>query len=130
MTAYPYPTSPGISSKMRQQASRSTSPEVVLRRELHRRGLRYRIQQQLHPGVRRTADIVFGPSRVVVDVRGCYWHACPARGTRPLRTGSTGTPSWPATAQEMPTQNRGCGPPAGRSWSCGNMMIPARRLRR
>jgi DNA mismatch endonuclease (patch repair protein) len=20
---------------------------------------------------------VFGPSRVVVDVRGCYWHGCP-----------------------------------------------------
>lgn len=80
---YPYPASPRVSRKMRQQASRSTGPEVALRRELHRRGLRYRVQRRVLPDVRRTADIVFGPARVVVDVRGCYWHGCPEHGTRP-----------------------------------------------
>ncbi|CAN5137588.1 hypothetical protein BH20ACT8_BH20ACT8_20170 [soil metagenome] len=80
---YPYPSSAGVSSKMRQQASRSTRPEVALRRELHRRGLRYRVQQAVLTDVRRTADIVFGPARVVVDVRGCYWHGCAEHGSHP-----------------------------------------------
>lgn len=80
---YPHPSSAGVSSKMRKQASRSTRPEVALRRELHRRGLRYRVQRRVLPDVRRTADIVFGPARVVVDVRGCYWHGCTTHGTRP-----------------------------------------------
>jgi DNA mismatch endonuclease (patch repair protein) len=80
---YPKPSSAGVSSRMRQQPSRSTGPEVALRRELHRRGLRYRLQRRVLPDVRRTADIVFGPARVVVDVRGCYWHGCAEHGTRP-----------------------------------------------
>jgi DNA mismatch endonuclease (patch repair protein) len=35
------------------------------------------------PDVRRTADIVFGPARVVVEVRGCFWHGCPLHATSP-----------------------------------------------
>lgn len=27
--------------------------------------------------VRRTADVVFGPARVVVMIDGCFWHGCP-----------------------------------------------------
>jgi DNA mismatch endonuclease (patch repair protein) len=27
--------------------------------------------------VRRTADVVFGPARVVVMIDGCFWHNCP-----------------------------------------------------
>lgn len=36
------------------------------------------------PEVRRTADIVFGPARVVVEVRGCFWHGCPTHATDPV----------------------------------------------
>ncbi|WP_083459926.1 very short patch repair endonuclease [Jiangella muralis] len=75
------PTSEHVQGRFRAQARRDTSPEMALRRELHRRGLRYRVQRRLLPGVRRTADIVFGPAKVVVDVRGCWWHACPEHGT-------------------------------------------------
>lgn len=82
-SGYPHPSSAGVSRKMQQQATRCTAPEVALRRELHRRGLRYRVQRRVLPNVRRTADIVFGPARVVVDVRGCYWHGCAQHGTRP-----------------------------------------------
>lgn len=46
-------------------------------------GLRYRLQRAVVEGVRRRQDIVFGPSRVIVDVRGCYWHGCPIHGTAP-----------------------------------------------
>lgn len=82
-SAYPYPSSPGVASKMRQQRSGATGPELALRRELHRRGLRFRVQVRVLAEVRRTCDIVFGPARVVVDVRGCYWHGCADHGTRP-----------------------------------------------
>jgi DNA mismatch endonuclease, patch repair protein len=68
---------------MRAQRLRDTTPELALRSELHRRGLRFRVQRRLLPDVRRTADIVFGPSRVVVEVRGCFWHGCPEHGTSP-----------------------------------------------
>lgn len=56
---------------------------MALRRELHRRGLRFRLHRRVIPGLRRELDIVFGPARVAVDVRGCFWHACPEHATRP-----------------------------------------------
>ena len=62
---------------MRNQQSKNTGPEVLLRRALHARGLRFRIHQPVVPGTRRQIDIVFGPSKVAVDVRGCYWHGHP-----------------------------------------------------
>lgn len=68
---------------MRRQATSSTRPELDLRRELHARGLRYRIQKRPLPALNRTADIVFGPTRVAVDVRGCFWHSCPDHGNTP-----------------------------------------------
>lgn len=59
---------------MQQQRSLNTGPEVALRRALHRRGLRFRVHRQIVPGTRRRVDIAFGPARIAVDVRGCYWH--------------------------------------------------------
>jgi DNA mismatch endonuclease (patch repair protein) len=56
-----------------------------LRRILHGRGLRYRLDRPL-PGLpRRRADITFGSQRVAVFVDGCFWHACPEHGTLPKR---------------------------------------------
>ncbi|MFE5948045.1 very short patch repair endonuclease [Streptomyces sp. NPDC056480] len=57
--------------------SRDTKPEWLLRRLLHAQGLRYRVAAKPLPGLRRTADIVFGPTKVAVFVDGCYWHGCP-----------------------------------------------------
>lgn len=67
---------------MQRQARRDTKPEIALRRELWRRGLRYRIDMAAVPG-RRRADIVFTRGRVVVYVDGCYWHSCPDHATVP-----------------------------------------------
>lgn len=69
---------------MRLQRTKHTTPEILLRRSLHARGLRFRLHKRLLTDTRRTADIVFPGSRVVVDVRGCFWHGCPEhcrRGT-------------------------------------------------
>ena len=68
---------------MQRQRERDTKPELELRRELHRLGLRYRVQRCPLPTLRRKLDVVFGPSRVVVDVHGCFWHSCPEHATRP-----------------------------------------------
>jgi DNA mismatch endonuclease (patch repair protein) len=76
------PPTPGVGERMRQQSNRDTTPEVELRRELWRRGLRYRVQVAgLVP--RRKIDIVFAGQRVAVDVRGCFWHGCPLHATAP-----------------------------------------------
>lgn len=66
---------------MQRQARRDTGLEMGLRRRLHARGLRYRVQVPLLP--RRTVDIVFTRRRVAIDVRACFWHACPEHGGVP-----------------------------------------------
>jgi DNA mismatch endonuclease, patch repair protein len=68
---------------MSRQATRDTAPEVRLRRELHRRGLRFRLGVRPLKGLRSTPDIVFGPTRVAVYVDGCFWHSCPQHATQP-----------------------------------------------
>lgn len=62
---------------MRRSSSR---PEMLIRRELHRRGLRFRINYALLPG---RPDVVFTSARVAVFVDGCFWHACPDHGVMP-----------------------------------------------
>jgi DNA mismatch endonuclease, patch repair protein len=69
--------------RMKLQQQRDTKPEMALRRELHRRGFRYRIDVSPLPGMRRRADIVFTSARVAVFVHGCFWHGCPEHGTKP-----------------------------------------------
>lgn len=68
---------------MAAQGTRDTAPEIALRRELHRRGLRYRVGVRPLPGLRRTADVVFRGAQVAVFVDGCFWHQCPEHGTVP-----------------------------------------------
>lgn len=67
---------------MQRQARRDTSIEMELRRELWRRGLRYRVQMPVF-AKRRKHDVVFTRAEVVVDVRGCFWHGCPEHATVP-----------------------------------------------
>ncbi|MGK5738124.1 very short patch repair endonuclease [Micromonospora sp. URMC 103] len=62
---------------MRANKARDTNPERRLRSLLHKRGLRYRVNARLLPGLRRTADVVFPAARVAVFIDGCYWHKCP-----------------------------------------------------
>lgn len=57
--------------------SRDTKPERLIRRLLHAQGLRYRVAAKPLPELRRTADIVFRPTKVAVFIDGCYWHGCP-----------------------------------------------------
>ncbi|WIV62016.1 very short patch repair endonuclease [Amycolatopsis nalaikhensis] len=68
---------------MSKQKSRNTGIEMALRQVLHRAGFRYRVHRRPIKGVRREADLVFGPARVAVFVDGCFWHGCPEHATWP-----------------------------------------------
>jgi DNA mismatch endonuclease Vsr len=45
--------------------------------------LRYRTHVRVLHGSRIKHDIVFSRARVVVEIRGCFWHSCPLHGTVP-----------------------------------------------
>lgn len=79
---------------MQANRRRDTSPELALRRVLHREGLRYRCDFRIDlPGaVRARPDVVFTRLKVAVFVDGCFWHGCPVHGGRP----STNAEYWSA----------------------------------
>lgn len=62
---------------MRANPGRNTGPELLVRRILHARGLRYRVNVAPVAGLRRTADVVFPRQRIAVFIDGCFWHGCP-----------------------------------------------------
>lgn len=67
--------SPPVRSKiMASIRGKDTSPEMLLRRELYRRGYRYRVHVKGVPG---RPDIVFRSRRLAIFVNGCFWHAHP-----------------------------------------------------
>jgi DNA mismatch endonuclease (patch repair protein) len=57
--------------------------EKLLRSELHRRGLRFRLHRPLLQDMRRTADIVFPTVKLAVFLDGCFWHGCPLHASWP-----------------------------------------------
>lgn len=79
----PAASSPSALRRMQAARQRDTAPELALRRELHRRGFRYRVDAQVIASVRRRADLLFPSLRVAVFVDGCFWHGCPVHGTWP-----------------------------------------------
>src|SRR5689334_21253539 len=83
MAARPVPSSPGVSERMSRARRRDTEPEMVVRREAHRRGLRYRVDAALPGMPRRRADLLFPRRRVAVFIDGCFWHSCPEHATIP-----------------------------------------------
>lgn len=79
----PDPVDETTRQRFRAQLRRDTKPELLLRSELHRRGLRFRVDRKVLPGLRTRPDIVFGPAKVAVFVDGCFWHSCPQHSTVP-----------------------------------------------
>jgi DNA mismatch endonuclease (patch repair protein) len=102
--AYPSPpsaSSEAVSSAMRGNRQRDTRPELSLRRELHRRGLRYRVD--LRPaGVPCRVDVAFRRERVAVFVDGCFWHSCPQHGSSP----TTNSNYWKAKLRRNSERDR------------------------
>lgn len=72
-----------VSRRMSVQRRVGTQPELLIRRELHRSGLRYRVDFPI-PGIPRCRmDIAFTATQVAVFIDGCFWHSCPEHATRP-----------------------------------------------
>ncbi|HET9768492.1 MAG TPA: DNA mismatch endonuclease Vsr [Thermoanaerobaculia bacterium] len=69
--------------RMQTTRQRDTAAEVLIRRRLHARGLRFRVDRRLLPESTRRADIVFASARVAVFIDGCFWHSCPIHRTSP-----------------------------------------------
>lgn len=68
---------PAIRSKnMRAIRNRNTKPEILVRKLLHFRGFRFRLNVKTLPA---KPDIVFPKYRAVILVNGCFWHGhdCP-----------------------------------------------------
>jgi len=72
--------------------SRDTKPEMLVRRSLHARGLRFRVDLRPEPTLRTRADIVFTRRRIAVYIDGCFWHGCPTHGTSPKAHSDYWTP--------------------------------------
>jgi len=69
---------------MRAIKSMNTSPELYVRRLLHKNGYRYRLHCRDLPG---RPDIVFPSRKKIIFIHGCFWHGhkC-ARGDRLPKT--------------------------------------------
>ncbi|WP_394168227.1 very short patch repair endonuclease [Saccharospirillum alexandrii] len=68
--------------------SKNTRPEVSIRKELHRRGYRYRLHSRKLPG---KPDVVLTKYRTVVLVNGCFWHM---HGCKLFKLPQTRTDFW------------------------------------
>ena len=100
--ARPTPLDASVARRMSRQPRRDTAPEVALRRELHRRGMRFRVDWPL-PGLpRRRADIAFTRRRIAVFVDGCFWHACQDHKTAPASNADW----WAAKLQKNVSRDR------------------------
>ena len=56
---------------MSRVKTEGTGPELMLRRELHKLGYRYRLNMKTLPG---KPDLVFPKRRKIIFVHGCFWH--------------------------------------------------------
>lgn len=67
--------------------SKDTKPELVIRKGLHARGIRYRLHSAKVPG---RPDLVLARYRAAVFVHGCFWHGHDCHLFR-----------WPSSRQEF-----------------------------
>ena len=74
---------------MARVQSRNTGPELILRRVLHARGLRYKLHDSALPG---RPDLVFPRFGAVCFVHGCFWHR--HEGCSRTTTPATNRSSW------------------------------------
>lgn len=58
--------------------SENTKPEIVLRKALWAKGLRFRVYYG-----KEKIDIAFPSKRLAIFVDGCFWHGCPIHSHLP-----------------------------------------------
>ncbi|QRF22267.1 very short patch repair endonuclease [Alicyclobacillus sp. TC] len=65
---------------MKAVRSRNTSPEIRVRRELWKRGIRFRVNVKDLPG---KPDIAVKKLKVAIFIDSCFWHGCVEHGRIP-----------------------------------------------
>lgn len=81
---YPEPKDRAATRVGRANVRSGTRPEVALRSQLHRRGMRFRKDFAINTGQSKPhADAAFTRVRVAVFVDGCFWHCCPLHQVHP-----------------------------------------------
>ena len=70
---------------------RDTKPEMMVRRYLHARGMRFRVHRKDLPG---TPDLTLPKWRAAIFVHGCFWHG--HHGCRYFRLPATRADFWMA----------------------------------
>jgi len=50
---------------------KNTKPEIIIRKELHKAGFRFRIHDEKLPG---KPDLILPKYKAVIFVNGCFWH--------------------------------------------------------
>jgi DNA mismatch endonuclease, patch repair protein len=76
---------------MRRVRSSNTSPELLVRRLLHRAGYRFKLYGSDLPG---NPDIVLPKYRAIILVHGCFWHR--HKGCREATMPKSNVPYWEA----------------------------------
>ena len=72
-----------VRRRMRNTPRRDTPFELAVRRRVHARGLRYRVDRTVAAGSRVRPDLSFAGPRIAVFLDGCFWHSCPEHRTTP-----------------------------------------------
>jgi DNA mismatch endonuclease (patch repair protein) len=94
-----------VSAKKRSEMmagikSKNTKPELIIRRSLHRRGLRYRLQAKHLPG---RPDIFLRKYNAAIFIHGCFWHA---HGCHLFKMPSTRTEFWTSKFEENKSRDK------------------------
>lgn len=81
---YPQPSSMAVTAVMKANKRSDTKPEVAIRSQLHRMGLRFRKDFIIKiEGRNCRPDIVFTKAKLIIFIDGCFWHFCPKHGHIP-----------------------------------------------
>jgi DNA mismatch endonuclease (patch repair protein) len=68
---------------MRNVRGKNTSPELFVRKLIHRLGYRFRLHRKDLPG---KPDLVFPSRKKAIFVHGCFWHAHGCRIGKPPKS--------------------------------------------
>lgn len=83
---------------------KDTKPEMIVRKYLFSRGMRFRVQVRKLPG---TPDIVLPKYKTVIFVNGCFWHG--HEGCKYFRLPKSNVEFWKEKIErniELNTRNR------------------------
>lgn len=70
-TRFVFETTPERSKRMSDIRSKDTQPEILLRKALWDKGIRYRLNVKKLPG---KPDIVIGKAKLAIFIDGEFWH--------------------------------------------------------